>query len=83
MFEDRYELASCYGDNKGNYVGYTPGHLYARVDGHKSTLSSVRKHYDNDHAGAVPETSLAVSKFSRNAWTNSIFLSTRCFTANN
>ena len=31
------------------------GHLYARVDGHKSTSSSVHKHYDNDHAGAVPE----------------------------
>ena len=29
--------------------------LYARVDGHESTSSSVRKHYDNDHAGAVPE----------------------------
>ena len=28
-------------------------------------------------------TSLAVSKFSRNAWTNSIVLSTRCFTSNN
>ena len=27
-----------------SYVGYTRGHLYARVDGHKSTSSSVRKH---------------------------------------
>ena len=35
----------------GSYVSYTCGHLYARVDGHKSTSSSVRKHYDNDHAG--------------------------------
>ena len=51
----------------GSYVGYTRGHLYARVDGHKSTSSSVRKHYDNDHAGAAMRTSLAVSKFSRNA----------------
>ncbi|XP_067046365.1 uncharacterized protein [Acropora muricata] len=52
-----------------SYVGYTRGHLYARVDGHKSTSSSVRKHYDNDHAGAVMSlrTSLAVSMFSRNA----------------
>ena len=39
----------------GSYVGYTREHLYARVVGHKSTSSSVRKHYDNDHAGAVPE----------------------------
>ena len=39
----------------GSYVGYTRGHLYAHVDGHKSTSSSVRKHYDNDHEGAVPE----------------------------
>ena len=39
----------------GSYVGYTRGHLYARVDGHKSTSSSVRKHYDNDHAGGFPE----------------------------
>ncbi|PFX13539.1 hypothetical protein AWC38_SpisGene22368 [Stylophora pistillata] len=35
----------------GSYVGYTRGHLYARVDSHKSTSSSVRKQYDNDHAG--------------------------------
>ena len=39
----------------GSYVGYTHGNLYARVDGYKSTSSSVRKHYDNNHAGAVPE----------------------------
>ena len=39
----------------GSNVVYTHGHLYARVDGHKSTCSSVRKQYDNDHAGAVPE----------------------------
>ena len=39
----------------GSYVGYTRGHLYARADGHKSTSSSVRKHYNNDLAGAVPE----------------------------
>ena len=32
---------------------------YAPVDGLKSTSSSVRKHYDNDHAGANPD-SLAV-----------------------
>ena len=36
--------------------------LYARVDGHKSTSSSVRKHYDNDHAGAVPEDLLSCFK---------------------
>ena len=43
----------------GSYVGYTRGHLYARVDGHNSTSSSVRKHYDNDHAGYVPEDHLS------------------------
>ena len=46
----------------GSYVGYTRGHLYARVDGHKSTSPSVRKHYDNDHAGAVPEDLLSCFK---------------------
>ena len=46
----------------GSYVGYTRGHLYARVDGHKSTSSSVCKHYDNDHAGAVPEDLLSCFK---------------------
>ena len=25
------------------------------MDGHKSMSSSVRKHYDNDHMGVVPE----------------------------
>ncbi|KAL9980999.1 hypothetical protein ACROYT_G009651 [Oculina patagonica] len=46
----------------GSYVGYTRGHLHARVDGHKSTSSSVRKHYDNNHAGAVPEDLLSCFK---------------------
>ena len=46
----------------GSYVDYTRGHLCARVDGHKSTSSSVRKHYDNDHAGAVPEDLLSCFK---------------------
>ena len=46
----------------GSYVGYMPGHLYAHVDGHKSTSSSVRKHYENDHAGAVPEDLLSCFK---------------------
>ena len=46
----------------GSYVGYMCGHLYARVDGHKSMSSSVRKHYDNHHAGAVPEDLLSCFK---------------------
>ena len=29
------------------------------MDGHNSTSSSVRKHYDNDHAGYVPEDHLS------------------------
>ena len=48
--------------DRGSYVVYTHGHLYARVDGHKSSSSSVHKHYDNDHAGAVPEDLLSCFK---------------------
>ena len=39
----------------GRYVGYRRGHLFTCVDGHKSKSSSVRKHYNKDYAGAVPE----------------------------
>ena len=46
----------------GSYVGYTRSHLHARVVGHNSTSSSVRKHYDNDHASAVPEDLLSCFK---------------------
>jgi len=46
----------------GNYVSYTRWHLYTHIDGHKSTSSSVHKHYDNDHAGAVPEDLLSCFK---------------------
>ena len=46
----------------GSYVGYTRGHLHARVDGHKNTPSSVRKHCDNDQAGAIPEDLLSCFK---------------------
>ena len=31
------------------YVGYTRGHLFVRVDGHRSKTSLVRKRYDNRH----------------------------------
>ena len=37
------------------YVGYTRGHLFVHVDGHRSKTSSVRKHYDNSHAGRIPD----------------------------
>ena len=37
------------------YVGYTRGHLFTRVDGHKSKTSSVRKPHDNRHAGSIPD----------------------------
>ena len=37
------------------YVGYTRGHLFVRVDGHRSKTSSVRKHYDSRHAGWIPD----------------------------
>ena len=46
----------------GSYVGYMRGHLYACLDGHKSTSSSVRKRYDNDHVGAVSEDLLSCFK---------------------
>ena len=46
----------------GSYVGYTRGHLHAHVVGHNSISSSVRKHYDNDHARAVPEDLLSCFK---------------------
>ena len=36
-------------------VGYTRGHLHTPIDGHNNASSSVRKHYDQEHAGAVPE----------------------------
>ena len=49
-------------ENFESYVGYTRGHLYARVDGHKNTSSLVRKHYHNDHVGAVPEDLLSCFK---------------------
>ena len=37
-------------------------YTHACMDGHKSTSSSVRKHYDNDHAGTVPEDLLSCFK---------------------
>ena len=37
-------------------------YILACLDGRKSTSSSVRKHYDNDHAGAVPEDLLSCFK---------------------
>jgi len=35
------------------YVGYTRGHLFVCIDGHRSKTSSVRNHYDNRHAGRI------------------------------
>ena len=37
------------------YVGYTRGHLFVRVDGHRNKTSSVRKHYGNRHPGRIPD----------------------------
>ena len=50
-----YQFRQCNLCDTGSYVGYTRGHLHTRVDGHNITSSSVRKHYDQDHAGAIPE----------------------------
>ena len=44
----------CYQCDAG-YVGYTCGHLFVRVDGHSRKTSSVRKEYDNRHAGRIPD----------------------------
>ena len=49
---NQFQLNLC---DTSSYEGYTRGHLFKRVDGHKSKSSSVRKHYAKDHAGAVPE----------------------------
>ena len=56
----------------GGYVGYTRGDLHVSVDGHKHTSSSVRKHYDKEHAGAVPDDLLSRFKVLKNAGTNLI-----------
>ena len=37
------------------YVGYTHGHLFVCVDGHRSKNLSIRKHYNNRQAGTVPD----------------------------
>ena len=50
-----YHFRQCNLRDTGSYVGYTRVHLHTPMDGHNSTSSSVRKHYDQDHAGAVPE----------------------------
>ena len=36
-------------------VGYTRGHLFVRVDGHRSKTLSVHKHYDYRHAARIPD----------------------------
>ena len=57
--------------------------LYAHVDGHKSKSASIASIMTTTMRVLSLRTSSAVSKFSRNAGTNSIVLSTRCFTSNN
>ena len=49
---NHFQLNLC---DTGSYVSHTRGHLFTRVDGHKSKSSSVRKHYAKDHAGAISE----------------------------
>ena len=41
------------------YVGYTKGHLYKRVEGHRQKASSIYKHYSNEHNTAIPDNFLA------------------------
>ena len=53
-----------------SYVGYTCGHLHVLVDGHKNISTLVRKHYDNEHAGAVPDDLLSHFKVLKNAGPN-------------
>ena len=56
------QFRQCNLCDTGSYVGYTRGHLHTRVDGNNSTSSSVLKHYDQDHEGAVPEDLLSCFK---------------------
>ena len=42
------------------YIGYTRGHLFLCVDGHRSKTSSVHKHYDSRHAGRIHGTTFTV-----------------------
>ena len=63
VYQFKCNLHVC---DTGSYVGYMRRHLYAHVDGHKSPSSSVCKHYDNDHAGAVPEDLLSCFKVFKN-----------------
>ena len=51
----RFELARVWVIGSRLYVNCTSGHLFTRLDGHKSKSSSVHEHYDKDHVGAVPE----------------------------
>ena len=53
----------------GSYVGNTHRHLHARVDDHNSTSTSVHKHYDKNHAGAIPEGHLVSFKVLKNCRT--------------
>ena len=41
------------------YVGYTKGHLYKRVEGHRQKASSIYKHYSNEHNTAILDNFLA------------------------
>jgi len=42
------------GSLHAGYVGYTKGHLHARVEGHRQKASSIYKHYSKEQNTAVP-----------------------------
>ena len=52
---DKHGLDCCLQLDTKVFEHLTHGHLHVRVDGHKNTSSSVRKHYDKEHVGAVPD----------------------------
>ena len=56
ILHDRFDRSNNFKCDQcdAGYVGYTRGHLFARIDGHRSKTSSVRKHYDYRHAGRIP-----------------------------
>ena len=65
------------------YVGYTRGHLFASVDGHRSKTSSVRKHCDNKQQAGFWVTFAIVIMFWINARTSLIVSLMRCYSLNN
>ena len=79
VYQFQYNLCDT-----GSYVGSTRGHLDTLIDGHNSTSSSVRKHYDQDHVGAVREDLLSCFRVRKKCMNKLDCLRlTKCFISNN